>query len=278
MPLITVNDVELDVQISGAGPTVLLVHGWPDTHACWRHQVAALNAAGYRTVAPDLRGFGASGKPEDLARLTVGDHVGDLIGLLRHLDVEKAHLVGHDWGSALVQQVAMAAPALTSSLTCMSVGHAAAFYGSGLEQREKSWYMLLFQFRGVAEQWLSQDEFRNLREFIATHPDLDEVVERMRDPKALSASLAIYRTGVPPEVLLARMDDSPPLPPVPTMGLWSTGDRYLVEAGMVGTENYASGPWRYERIDGAGHWMQLDAPERVNELLLDFLPGRGEHR
>src|SRR6476660_8325856 len=79
---IDVNGIALEVQVSGEGPAVLLVHGFPDTHACWRHQVAALNAAGYQTIAPDLRGFGASDKPEDLESYKIAAYAGDLIGVL----------------------------------------------------------------------------------------------------------------------------------------------------------------------------------------------------
>ena len=86
---------------TGAGEPVLLLHGWPDTHDVWRHQVPALAAAGYRTIAPDLRGFGGSDKPADVASYGMLQMVGDLIGLLDRLGIERAHVVGHDWGGAI---------------------------------------------------------------------------------------------------------------------------------------------------------------------------------
>ncbi|MDP9864838.1 MULTISPECIES: alpha/beta fold hydrolase [Streptosporangium] len=269
---VNVNDIDLEVQVSGEGPAVLLVHGYPDTHACWRHQVAALNAAGYRTIAPDLRGFGASGKPADLKSYELGQYVADLSGVLDQVGVERVHLVGHDWGSTLAQLLAITAPDRVAGLACLSVGHPAAFRAAGWEQREKSWYMLLFQFPDIAERWLAQDDFRNLREMLTEHPDAEEVVERMRDPQALSSGLAIYRTGVPPETLVTWPYDLPAIQ-VPTMGVWSTRDRFLTERAMTGTAEHVTGPWRYERLDGAGHWMQLEAPDEVNELLLGFLAG-----
>ncbi|MDP9849337.1 alpha/beta fold hydrolase [Streptosporangium lutulentum] len=271
---IDVNGIALEVQVSGEGPAVLLVHGYPDTHACWRHQVAALNAAGYRTIAPDLRGFGASDKPDGLEGYELAAYAGDLIGILDRLDVDRAHLVGHDWGSALAQRVAITTPGRVTGLACLSVGHAAAMLSAGWEQREKSWYMMLFQFPGVAERWLSEHDFANMREMLAEHPGRDEVIERMRDPRALSAALAIYRRGVPPEWLLADPADLPPIP-VPTMGVWSSGDRFLTEQSMAGTGKHVASTWRYERLDGAGHWMQLEAPGEVNDLLLDFLASAG---
>jgi len=269
---IDVHGTGLEAQVSGEGPDVLLVHGYPDTRACWRHQVSALNAAGYRTIAPDLRGFGASDKPADVESHHPARHVDDLLGVLDHLGVERAHLVGHDWGSAIVQQLAMTHPARARTLSCLSVGHVGSMIAAGLPQRRMSWYMLLFQFPGIAEQWISRDDFRNFRDWLARHPDPDEVIGRMRDPHALTSGLAIYRAGAPPELLVAPPTDFP-LITVPTMGVWSSGDDYLTEESVMGTAKFVTASWRYERLDGVGHWMQLEAPERINELLLDFLSG-----
>ncbi|MFF3226124.1 alpha/beta fold hydrolase [Nocardia suismassiliense] len=269
---IETNGIELQVQVSGSGPDVLLVHGFPDTHASWRYQVPALNAAGYRTIVPDLRGFGASDKPVELAQYELVEYLADLAGVLDELGVERAHVVGHDWGASLAYLLAASCPDRVASLTCLSVASPAAVVDAGLAQREKSWYFLLFQFSGIAERWLAQDDFVNARQWLATHPDLYEVIERLRDPRALSTSLGLYRTGAGPQLLV----EPPALPPVlaPMLGVWSSEDRYLTEEAMTGTEKYAGGSWRYERLDGIGHWMQLEAPERVNELLLDFLSGK----
>ncbi|MER7207098.1 alpha/beta fold hydrolase [Streptosporangium sp. NPDC000239] len=270
MTRLDVNGIGLNVQVEGEGPAVLLVHGYPDSHTCWRYQVAALNAAGYRTIAPDLRGYGDSDKPAGLEAYEPRLFVGDLLAVLDTLGVERAHVVGHDWGSALAQFLAVFAPERVASLTCLSVGHPAALAAAGWRQREKSWYMLLFQFAGVAERWLSQNDFRNAREMLEGHPDAEEVVARMRDPEALTAGLAIYRTGVPPESLVAPPSEPPALR-APTLGVWSSRDRFLTEESMTGTAAHVSGPWRYERVDGAGHWLQLEASDRVNELLLTHL-------
>ena len=266
---IDVNGIGLEVADSGEGPPVLLVHGWPDTHDLWRAQVAALNASGFRTVAPDLRGFGASDKPAEVAACGIPQHVGDLLGVLDHLGVDRAHVVGHDWGGAIAAVLAALVPDRVASATLLSVGHPAAFAAAGLPQREKSWYMLLFQFTGVAETWLSQDDFANMQDW-SRHPHMDEVRARLRDPAALTASLAVYRAVLPAEALVAPPVALPPIP-VPTMGVWSSGDMALTEAAMTGTAAHVTGPWRYERIEDVGHWIPLEAPDRLNELLLDFL-------
>jgi pimeloyl-ACP methyl ester carboxylesterase len=265
-----INGTGLDVEASGdvGGEGVLLVHGWPDTHDVWRHQVEALTAAGYRTVCPDLRGFGESDKPEWIGDYGMLKHLGDLIGILEHFDLERVHVVGHDWGGAIGAVLASMVPERVASLTCLSVGHPAAFARAGWTQREKSWYMLLFQFPGVAECWLSRDDFGSFRDW-SRHPEADTVVERLRDPAALTASLGVYRAILPPETLLAPPS---PLPPIqaPTMGIWSSEDPAVTEAAMTGTVDHLVGPWRYERLAGIGHWLQLEAPDRVNDLLIEF--------
>jgi pimeloyl-ACP methyl ester carboxylesterase len=267
--LIELDDIALDVQDSGAGPPVLLLHGWPDTKDVWRHQVPALLAGGYRVITADLRGFGGSSRPAAVDAYTAPTMVGDVIGILDRLDIDRTHLVGHDWGAAIGWLTAVLAPQRVATLTALSVGHPAAFRAAGARQREKSWYMLLFQFPGIAEEWLRADDFRNLREFSA-HPDIDAVVERLTDPQALTAGLNLYRAILPPASLL---DPPMALPPVraPVMGVWSSLDQALTEEAMTGSAAHVTGPWRYERLDGVGHWMQLDAPQVLNALLLDFL-------
>jgi pimeloyl-ACP methyl ester carboxylesterase len=263
--LIDLGDVTLSVGDAGTGTPVVLLHGWPDTAAVWRHQVPALVAAGYRVITPDLRGFGGSSKPADVSAYAAPRMVGDVIGVLDRLGIERAHLVGHDWGGAIAYMTAALAPDRVATVTGLSVAHPAAVRAAGWAQREKSWYMLLFQFPGVAEEWVR----RNLRDW-SRHPDIDEVEERLADPAVLTASLGVYRAILPPTILV-----EPPLalPPVqaPALGVWSSGDIALTEASMTGTADYVAGPWRYERLDGIGHWMQLEAPDRVNALLLDFL-------
>jgi pimeloyl-ACP methyl ester carboxylesterase len=265
-----VNGIGLEVEDRGSGPPVLLLHGWPDSHRLWRHQVEALTAAGYRTIAPDLRGFGASDRPADVEAYSVLKLAGDVLGVLDHLGIERAHVVGHDWGAALAWAVAAFAPDRVDHLAVMSVGHPSSFRGAGFVQREKSWYMLLFQFEGVAEQWLANDDFANFRAW-SQHPEADAVIPDLSRPGALTASLNWYRANLAPASLVEPPIEIPAVS-APTLGIWSSGDFALTEAQMSGSAAHVSGPWRYERVDGAGHWMQLEQPDAVSKLLLDFLP------
>jgi pimeloyl-ACP methyl ester carboxylesterase len=273
-----VNDIELEVQVAEpAGgtqaPAVLLLHGWPDSHRLWRHQVPALTAAGFRAVVPDLRGFGASDRPESEEAYALPHVLGDVIGVLDHLGIGRAHVVGHDWGATVAWVVAALFPDRVDHLVALSVGHPSAFGAAGLAQREKSWYLLLFLFEGVAERWLSDDDYANFRAW-SRHPDADAVISELSRPGALTASLNWYRANLPPGALV---EPSPEVPPVarPTMGIWSQDDMALIEANVTGSAAHVTAEWRYERIDGAGHWIPLEAQDALTALLLDFLPAPG---
>ncbi|MEU7019642.1 alpha/beta fold hydrolase [Streptomyces sp. NPDC046203] len=270
---VELSDVTLDVEVSGEGPAVLLVHGFPDSHRLWRHQIPVLNAAGFRTIAPTLRGFGASDRPEGGPEAySPAASVGDLVQLLDRLDVERAHLVGHDWGAGIVQGLAQGLPHRVLSLSLLSVGHIAAYRQAGWTQKQLSWYVLLFQIPEIAENWLAHDDFANLRDMLAEHPDVEEVLEPLRAPGALTSALNIYRAGLPPELVFAPELPVPPLPDgFPVLGIWSSGDRFLTEYQMTGTSERVSGSWQYERVEDAGHWFPVERPESTGELLLSFL-------
>ncbi len=268
---VDVNGIGIEFERSGEGPPVVLLHGFPDSGRLWRHQVPALVEAGFSTIVPDLRGYGASDKPTEVAAYSIPVLAGDVVAMLDSLGIERAHVVGHDWGAALAWAVGSLLPERVDHLVALSVGHPSSFASAGYAQREKSWYMLLFQFEGVAEQWLSGDGWKNFREW-GGHPDVDGVIAALEADGSLTPALNYYRANVPPQALV---DPPLQLPPVqaPTMGVWSSGDFALTEEQMLGSAQHVAGPWRYERIDGPGHWMQLEAPDAVNELLLDFLPG-----
>ena len=168
------------------GPAVLLLHGFPDSSNLWRYQIPALAGAGYRVIAPDLRGFGRSSKPTKTTDYELPLLAGDVLGILAKLEVGKFHLVGHDFGAVLAWLLAsfMSLPASPRgpgrhaaghrhasspiarpellSLTALSVGHPRAYKHVGLDQREKSWYILFFQFER-AEGALAAHDYQLLR-------------------------------------------------------------------------------------------------------------------
>jgi pimeloyl-ACP methyl ester carboxylesterase len=269
MSRVDVDGVGIEYQVTGEGRPVVLLHGFPDSGRLWRHQVPALAAAGFQVVVPDLRGYGRSGKPEAVDAYSLMLLAGDVMAVLADLEIARAHVVGHDWGAALAWGLASLAPGTVDHLVALSVGHPATFRRTP-QQLEKSWYMLLFQFPGIAERWLTEDNWAHFRNW-AGHPDADQVIAELEATGSLTPGLNWYRANVPPE---SWVEPPPKLPAVqaPTMGVWSTGDPALTEIQMTDSAENVAGPWRYERLDGPGHWVQLDAPEAVNELLLDFLP------
>ena len=269
MGRVDVDGVGTEYEVTGAGQPVVLLHGFPDSGRLWRHQVPALAGAGFQVIVPDLRGYGRSGKPGAVEAYSLRLLAGDVMAILADLEITRAHVVGHDWGASLAWGLASLAPGSVDHLVTLSVGHPATIRRTRL-QREKSWYMLLFQFAGIAERWLTDDDWANFRNW-AQHPDVGQVIAELEANGSLTPGLNWYRANVPPESWV-RPPVALPAVQGPTMGVWSTGDFALTEIQMTDSAENVAGPWRYERLDGPGHWMQLDAPDQVNALLLDFLP------
>ena len=246
---------------------VLLLHGFPDSSWMWRNQIPALTTAGYRVIAPDLRGYGQSDKPQGTAAYRMPVLVTDVDAIMRSLSVERAHLVGHDWGAALAWSVAASLPGRVRRLVAMAVGHPGAFLRSltRSSQAARSWYMVFFQVPRLSESMLSRNDWRMFRRFGRGVPDLDKYVADLSRPGALTAALNWYRANAKPW----RVRRLPSIR-VPTLGMWGTRDVALTETQMRESARFVDGHFRYERID-AGHWMMLERPDRVNELLVDFL-------
>ena len=267
---IQVGGLNFHLLDEGSGPAVLFLHGFPDSSYLWRHQMPALVAAGFRAIAPDLRGFGDSDRPEATEAYALPHILEDLVGFLDQLHIERVHVVAHDWGAAAGWALAALHPERVDRLVALSVGHPATFWQSGLDQREKSWYMLLFQFRGTAEELLTRDNWKLFRDWVRHHPETEQWIKNLQRPGALTAALNWYRANVAPEMWQPERWALPNVQ-APTLGIWSSGDAYLTEAQMLRSAACVSGSWRYERVEGASHWMQLDQPERLNSLLLSFL-------
>jgi len=274
MARIEANGLGFEVSEEGAGTPVVLLHGFPDTSALWRHQVAALTGAGFRTIAPDMRGRGRSDRPPEVADYALTKIVGDVTGIMDALGVQRAHVVGHDWGAAATWLVAMLAPTRVDHLVAISVGAPGAVGPPTLEALQKGWYRILFGIPGVAEDLIQRNDWYLMRLLLQGREDeLATYIANLSPPGALTAALNWYRANVPVERLLGP---PPPLPPVaaPTMGVFGTADVALTEDAMIKSASRVSGPWRYERLDGVGHFIPLEAPDRLNQLLLDFLPRR----
>lgn len=280
VPGTTLPEVTLSVHdTGGVGSPVLLLHGWPDRAALWTHQAVALAGAGYRVVVPDLRGFGDSDRPAEVEHYPMRALVADVLGIADALGIDRFALAGHDWGASLGWAVTLASPRVTR-YAAFSVGHPAAFATAGFRQKAMSWYMLWFQFPGVAEQVMPAEDWQFLRGWLhATLPDGHPMAARhvadLSRPGALTASLNWYRANVDPARFVPTTMPQPPRITVPTMGVWSDGDLALTEGQMRGSSAYVD-DFRFERVEGCGHWIPEEAPEAASALLLDFLAGGRE--
>ena len=278
---VDVGEVRLAVTEAGEGEPVILLHGFPELAHSWRHQLPALAAAGFHAVAPDLRGYGQSDRPAAVDAYLAPKLVGDIVGLSGALGHESAHIVGHDWGGSLAWGLAGARPELVRSLTILNAPQgpvSARMRREDPDQRAKSWYMFLFQFAGVAEAWLSADDFANLRSFVfdtaapGTFPPEEQrvFIDALSRDGALTAALNYYRANMPPASILRE----PPPPAditVPTLIIWGEADTNMGIELLERSADCVSGPLRVERLPGVSHWVQQEAPEDVNRLLVDFL-------
>src|SRR3954469_24709859 len=215
------DGVELAVRDEGDDQPVLLLHGFPDSSYLWRHQIEALTQAGMRCVAPDLRGRGESERPEAVEAYAVRHSIADAVAILDQLEIERAHVVGHDFGALVAWLLATVHPHRVDRLVVMSVGHPSTFTRRSMRQREAAWYQLLFQFEGLAEELLARDDWRLLRDLLRDDGDVEQYVADLSRPGALTAALNWYRANLDPRFELTART---PVPPVaaPTLGLWSS--------------------------------------------------------
>ena len=265
------NGIRFHVRDEGEGTPVVFLHGFPDTGELWRPQIDALAARGFRCVAPDLRGRGESERPQDVEAYRLSTMVGDVTGIMDALAIERAHVVSHDWGAALGWVVAALAPERVDHFVAISVGFPGAA-PADLESLQKGWYRLMFLFPGVAEKLLRANDWWLLKTF-SGGGDAEAHARELGDDEKLTAAVNWYRANIRPERLTGHASKLPPVRS-PTMGIFSTGDLFLAESGMLASAEKVTGPWRYERLEGVSHWVPTEAADDLNRLLLDFLPLR----
>jgi pimeloyl-ACP methyl ester carboxylesterase len=257
------------------------LHGFPEFWYAWRHQMPALAAAGFRALAPDLRGYNLSDKPAGAGSYRLENLVGDVAGLVRHAGGEPAAVVGHDWGGVIAWRLAMHGPALVRRLVILNAPHPAAFARElrTPAQLLKSWYVFLFQLPGLPEWSVRRRNFAALERVLRRDPvrpgaytdeDIRLYKEALARPGALTAAINYYRANFR-RGSFWRAKEAPPVA-APVLLIWGEQDRYL---GVRATEGL--GPWvpdlHVERFPDASHWVHAEWPERVNRLMIDFLRG-----
>jgi epoxide hydrolase 4 len=263
----------------GAGPLVILLHGFPEFWYSWRNQIPALASAGYRAVAPDMRGYNLSDKPKGVRPYQLQHLTGDVAALIHHLGEERAIIGGHDWGGAVAWSFAAAYPALLDRLLIFNVPHPERMKRGlrTLRQLIKSSYMGAFQAPFFPELAFRALDFRAFRETLRRDPvqpgaftdsDIDRYVEALRRPYALTAGINYYRASARNPASLFATVARPVDRPVQV--IWGEQDRYLGRELAVPNPRWVPNA-RVTFIPDASHWVQNDCPERVNELILRFL-------
>ncbi len=267
-----VVDTTPEARIKGI---VACLHGFPDDHRVWDAITPLITAAGYRVIAPDLRGFGMTGMADRTGGYDLfTGAMPDVAAIMDQLGLERAHLVGHDFGAALAWLLAAQHGDRFTTLTALAVGHQRSFLRARLSpaQMRMSRYILWHQLPGLCEWAYRRRDWAWFRRHWVGHPDIDGAIENLSRPGRLTAGLNWYRANIS----LARMVMSrkpgafgEEIVRIPALGVWSEKDRYLGEAQMTGSADFIDAPWRYERLDDLGHWMQAEAPERVAALMLE---------
>jgi pimeloyl-ACP methyl ester carboxylesterase len=289
----SVNRIDLAVRAEGSGPLVVLAHGFPDLALTWRLQVPALVEAGYRVVAPDMRGYGASSRPTDVGAYR-SDVVGeDLVGLLDHEGVQQAHFVGHDWGASSVWPLGLTHPDRVLSLTGLSVPYAPPSPAPPTEifrrRIGEDFYMLRFHSDDAIPE-LERDVARTLALILngrmVDDAERDVEVER---PTWLPEDVfeeyvaAFTRTGFAAALNYYRnldanwrLSTTRSATVIEAPSLFVTGSLDPVTLFMPA--RHAADSFRsleQHVVDGAGHWVQQEEPDRVNTLLLSHLERAG---
>jgi pimeloyl-ACP methyl ester carboxylesterase len=272
-----IGDQRLHYVEAGDGPLLVLLHGFPEFWYGWRQQIRPLAEAGFRVVAPDLRGYNLSSKPDGVAGYGTDQLTADIRGLIRERGAESALLVGHDWGGSVAWATAMSHPEVVDRLAILNAAHPRKL-SQGLHhpgQLRKSWYFFFFDLPDLPESVVRADHWRFFRHFLRdarpgafTPQDTERYTEAWAQPGAASGMINYYRSSVRQSPRRAEAQ----LRPIqaPTLVIWGERDRYLGPELAEPDHDDVPNLNRVERLADASHWVHHDEPERVTQLLTEF--------
>lgn len=277
---IITNGIRMHYVSQGNGPLVVLLHGFPEYWYSWRLQIPFLAELGYRVVAPDLRGYNDSDKPETGYSIT--NLLRDIVGLIKGLGEEKAVIVGHDWGGALAWSFAASYPQMTERLIVLNAPHPGAMKRElrNPQQLRKSWYILALQVPFVPEYILGRNHAEAIGRMIyaaAVQKEafprvvLERYCEAMSKPGALRASISYYRALFRDLFSLAGLNASVQIS-MPTLLIWGEQDIALDLALTRNLEQWVP-HLRVRYVPDSGHWVQQERPALVNQWMAEFLHG-----
>jgi epoxide hydrolase 4 len=270
-----IGDVRLHYVEAGQGPLVVLLHGFPEFWYGWRQQIQPLAAAGFRVVAPDMRGYNLSSRPDAVSAYDIDPLTDDIRGLIHERGAESALLVGHDWGGSVAWAIAMNHPEVVDRLAILNAAHPRKL-SQGLHhpgQLRRSWYFF-FDLPDLPETVVHADHWHFFRHFLRdarpafTPEQTDRYIEAWSQPGAATGMINYYRSSVrtPPKQAEAA------LRPIsaPTLVIWGERDRYLGPELAEPDHDDVPNLDRVERMPDASHWIHHDEAERSTQLLIDF--------
>ncbi|HYM62286.1 MAG TPA: alpha/beta hydrolase [Thermoanaerobaculia bacterium] len=276
--VVEAGDVSLHLVEAGSGPVVILIHGFPEFWYSWRHQIPALVDAGFRVIAPDLRGYNTSGKPHGVEAYKISAVAQDIASLAAQIGEVPCAIVAHDWGGVVAWFLAMLHPQVVRKLVILNAPHPVPFARElrRREQKIRSSYQLLFQPPRLPEIGMRLFRFAMLRWTLrraARRPDnfdpaeMEIYLDAWRQQGALTGMANYYRA-----VRRYRRELRAVIRPIeiPAMLIWGEKDPIFTRATTENFSEYVPN-LRIERIAEAGHFVQSDAPEKVNALLKAFL-------
>ncbi|GAC79861.1 MULTISPECIES: alpha/beta fold hydrolase [Gordonia] len=254
------DGLTFDVKLSGParGPWVVLLHGFPVDSRCWDDVVPRLHEAGLRTVTFDQRGYSPGARPEHVEDYRLEKLVGDVLGVLGHLNIAYSMIVGHDWGGIVAWHLAAKHPERFTGLVAVSTGHPSAMkeaLEAGSDQRERSSYISTF-VKPKAEQLLTEDNGVRL----TRHGVTPEEVAPLLEPGALTGPLNWYRANFTGDI--AATLACPPVE-IPTTMVWSDGDTALGREQAEFSGRHVYGDYRFSVIEGIDHWVPQKAAKAV---------------
>ncbi|HEV7871551.1 MAG TPA: alpha/beta fold hydrolase [Modestobacter sp.] len=266
-----------DVRDSGPadGDPVVLLHGFPQDSSAFDRLSPALHSAGLRTLAPDQRGYSPRARPDGRAAYRLREVVEDVLALLDAAGLQRAHVVGHDWGGIAAWALAAWHPWRVRTLTALSVPHPAAMTHAMMhsDQALRSSYIGFFQLPRVPEGVLLAGRGAVLRRLLRQGglpaDRVDEYVDRMREPGALTAALNWYR-ALP---LSARTPVG--VVRVPTLHVWGAADAFLGRAATEASREFVDAPYALEVLEDVNHWIPELAAERTGELITGHVRTNG---
>lgn len=270
---------ELIFDVVDAGPVdgsvVVLLHGFPQHNNSWDAIVSRLTAEGFRCLAPNQRGYSAGARPVRRRDYRIAELVQDVVALIDASGADRVHLVGHDWGAAVAWGVATQAPARLATLSALSVPHPLAFLRAMRTSRQglASWYMYVSQLPRLPERLMlgrdgtGRPMFRSLRRSGQSREVAARDTRAMTEPGALTAALNWYR-AMPLSMSDGRGAGRKIT--VPTLYVWSDRDIAVTAIPANATANYVAGPYRFETMHGASHWLPEEKSDAIADLLLEW--------